>query len=411
MEKSPLRVLCLDIEGGYGGSSRSLYYLLKHVDRSLAAPEVWCKREGPVQALYRELGIPVRVEPDMPKVSSLPRFSRSLFVHTRHCLEFWRARDFRARLAREASGRFDVVHCNHEALYLLARWLRLHTKAALVMHHRTQIWNSWFARRQARIAVAACQGQVFITGRERENVARLCGSDPGGNVIFNVAELPAERPAAHGAVPRDGRFTVACLSNYSWLRGIDRLVDVARALKGMGRADVRFVMAGKTALSRSLPGELGRTAARGGDLADYATQTGVGDMFLFLGHVSEPERVLAAASVLAKPSREDNPWGRDILEALGMGLPVLACGTMDTFVTPGETGFLYPHGEDFDSGAMARDIAALADDPGRTAKLARAARERVADLCHGPSRAADLVRVWEDAARAAGRSPFSPARD
>ena len=31
----PIRVLCLDIEGGYGGSSRSLYFSLQNMDRGM----------------------------------------------------------------------------------------------------------------------------------------------------------------------------------------------------------------------------------------------------------------------------------------------------------------------------------------------------------------------------------------
>lgn len=168
-----------------------------------------------------------------------------------------------------------------------------------------------------------------------------------------MVEIPEVRPRPHEAVLRDGRFTVACLSNYSWSRGLDRLVDVAVALKKAGRTDIRFVVGGKMVLSGRLPGELGRLTQAGGSLADYATNRGVSEMFLFQGHVPEPERVLAASHVLAKPSREDNPWGRGILEALALGLPVLACGSYDKFVAPGQSGFLYPHDERFDPVRMA----------------------------------------------------------
>ena len=44
-------------------------------------------------------------------------------------------------------------------------------------------------------------------------------------------------------------------------------------------------------------------------------------MFVFLGHVSEPERVLAGCNVLARLSRENNPWGRDVIEALKARFP------------------------------------------------------------------------------------------
>jgi len=39
---APLRVLCLDIEGGFSGFSRSLYESVRDRDKTQAAVEVWC---------------------------------------------------------------------------------------------------------------------------------------------------------------------------------------------------------------------------------------------------------------------------------------------------------------------------------------------------------------------------------
>lgn len=394
----PLRVLCLDIEGGYGGSSRSLYYLLKYVDRDRVSPEVWCKREGPIQPMYESLGIPVQVEPRLPKVSSLPRLSRSAYAHLRFVPEFLASNSMRARLVSEINSRFDIVHFNHEALYLLAWWLRGRTEATFAMHNRTYFGTTWFARRQARRLVRDSDVNIFITEREREDVRQLSGWT-GGVVIHNVVEPPAADLTPHALIPLDRRFTVACLANYDWLRGIDRLVDVAVQLRDAGRSDIRFVVAGKLDLAGRLPGLLGEIAVRGGTLSDYAMARGVGHMFQFLGHVSNPERVLAASNVLAKPSREDNPWGRDILEALSMGRPVFACGTYEKFVKPGVSGFLYPHHEGFSAEAMAGDILRLADNPQQLKAMGIAARERVREACDGHLCAADLMSVWEQAHR------------
>lgn len=393
MTPDPLRVLCLDIEGGYGGSSRSLFYLLRHVNPAHNRIEVWCRRQGPIVQKYNEIGLPVRVVPELPKVSALPRLSRSAWAHLRYTVDFIRSREFRKSLVEEINSRFDVVHFNHEALYLLASWLRRRTSAAFVMHNRTQLWDTGFARMQARRLVADNDVNVFITERERENIRKLTGWS-GGQVIHNVVELPVVKPAPHAAIPMDSAFRVACLSNFSWGRGIDRLVEVAVALKTLGRGDVRFVVAGATKLSGSLPGRLGELAAKGGSLKDYADDRGVCDMFVFLGHVDNPESVLSACHALVKPSREDNPWGRDILEALSFGLPVLACGSYEKFVEPGVSGYLYPHDDRFNPDRVAADIATLASDSELAHRMSAAARDKVIAECNGPSRAADLAETW-----------------
>ena len=392
MSAQPLKVLALDIEGGHGGSSRSLFNTIRHLDFNEVAVEVWCKREGAVRQAYEDLGVTCRITPGMPKVSALPRFSRNAYVHLAFMREFMAARGFRAELA-EASKDFDVLHFNHEALAWLGSWLRPRTEAALVFHNRTMLWRSVFARMQIRAMDRAADRLVFITENERDNVRRL-GAKTAGDVVYNPVQIFTDAPRPHEALAREGRFKVCCLSNYAWNRGVDRLVEVAEALKSMGREDVVFAVAGDMALSSSLPGDLGETARRGGDLGDYALDRGVGDMFLFLGHVPDPERVLSACDVLVKPTRESNPWGRDILEAMAMAKPVISCGTYNAFVINSETGYLL---KEYKAAEFADRITELADDPKRVGAMGAKAREIVREKCHGPDKAAELTRIWKSA--------------
>ena len=114
----------------------------------------------------------------MPKVSSLPRFSRNLAVCGRFAFDWLRAGGFRRRLAA-AAGAVDVVHFNHEALFVLARWLRPRSKAAFVGHIRNNLWDTAFARRQNQILANTLDQLVFITENERATFERLVGLAEG----------------------------------------------------------------------------------------------------------------------------------------------------------------------------------------------------------------------------------------
>jgi len=391
---APLKVLCLDIEGGHGGSSRSLYYLLKHLDRTAVAPSVLCRRAGPIQDRYRDIGIPVALMPEMPKASALPRLSRNLIQLAGHAREFVQARGALARLAEQAGG-YDVVHFNHEGLAGLAWWLRRRCGRPQTMHIRTNVMPSAVARAQMRIISRAVDAVAFITANEERTFRSLGGTAPG-RVIYNVVE-PGGDAAPHPDVPRDGRLVVASLSNAAHIRGTDRLLDVAEALLRAGRRDVLIVVAGDMRLAGGWPEPLAGVARAGGTLVDVVRQRGLQDFFLFLGHVPDPERVLAASDLLIKPTRHDDPWGRDILEALAAGKPVLSVGRDQTIVETGVTGFLQL---EVDAAQLAREIVGIAEDRARLVRLSAAARQRVALLCDGTARARDLAQLWIEAAAA-----------
>lgn len=388
-----LRILCLDIEGGYGGSSRSLYEILRHIDRSQVEPVVWCRKEGPVQDQYRACGIETRIMPEMPTITALPKLSRNLYTFGRFVLTDWpRSRSFRGAL-KNAAARFDLIHCNHESLFLVSRWLAPRISIPITFHIRTNLWNSAVARFQVRTISNSAANTVFITENERDTFQRHLGAEPNGAVIYNPAAPPSVPPAPYPGIDDDGRLRLACLSNFSWGRGVDRLVDLAESLAAIGRRDILFVVAGNMQLTASIPGELGRVARRGGTLADYAAARGVADMFMFLGHVKEPECVLAGCDALIKLSREANPWGRDIIEALAMSRPAISLGRWDGFIGNGETGILH---ETFEPEALAADIAALADNRERLAAMGRAGRDRIALLCDPSARAGDMARFWQE---------------
>lgn len=395
-ETRPLRALCLDIEGGYGGSSRSLYESIRHLDTAKAAAEIWCRREGPIQQRYQAIGVTARVTPTMPRFSALPRLSRNIYAAARAALEFRRAGPFLTDLQREAA-RFDVIHFNHEALFPTARWLRHRTDRPLTMHIRTNLLDTPFARFQIRSISNTVDHLIFITENEAETFRRLGGRPRAASVIYNIVDVPEAPPPLHPAIPADGRLKIACLSNYSYARGLDRLVDVADVLARRGRR-VLFVMAGQMALTGSMPGLLGALGRQGGSLSDFAAARGRSDMFQFLGHVREPESVLAACDALAKPTRENNPWGRDTLEALALGKPVLTCGRYAVFVEDGVTGVLQP---EFDANRLADAIMRLDDNRALARRMGEAGQARVRALCDGRSRAQDLRAVWDAQRRAA----------
>ena len=152
-------------------------------------------------------------------------------------------------------------------------------------------------------------------------------------------------------------------------------------------------MAGDMRVSASESKMLVGTSGKIKWLFEYAEQRGVSESFHFLGHVDNPETVLETCDVLAKPTREYNPWGRDILEAMGAGLPVMSVGTYEKFVQSDETGLLQP---EFDARSAAEWLVQLNENRSHLEKLGKSAHARVRQLCDAGQSAESLLGFWRN---------------
>ena len=398
-----LRILCLDIEGGHGGSSRSLLSSLGALPRQAAVVEVVCRRGGWIESAYADIGIHCSIDPTMPTFTTLDRGSRNFFDGFQFLLRRWpQSAAFRRRLLEKLET-VDLIHCNHISLFMLARWLKWQRpNVPITMHIRTQPSPTIAARWQAQIAAKTCDGLIHISENEQAHFAALATDQrrPQEAVIYNpVAANEHSSSAAHllhPRIPRDGRLIVTCLSNFAYARGVDRLVRMAQSVPPELKENILFVVAGDITLNGKLPPHLARIAKHGGSLADYAMKVNVSNQFLFLGHVNEPSAVLAASDVLLKPTRGDNPWGRDILEAMANELTVASVGRYKRFVETSQTGLLQ---DTFDAQEVADWLTKLHDDRDHLSVLGRKAKVRIVTLCDPADRARDILKFWHDVAR------------
>ena len=88
-----------------------------------------------------------------------------------------------------------------------------------------------------------------------------------------------------------------------------------------------------------------------------------------MGFTKAPEAELKSAFCLLRPSLDSDPWGRDVIEAVSAGIPVLATGAFEGVVVHRRTGFLF---EPFDPVSMAATIQELSTDEDRYRKVSRA---------------------------------------
>ena len=332
-----MNILFLDKEGGYGGSSRSLHYMVKNLDHEKIVPSILLREEGPIIKEYGRIGINTVVCKCMPIYKPSKRKNIIILLLFLLKAPFF-IRSYRYLCRTIADRKIGIVHMNHDSFFVYGLLLKIFKKQKIVFHIRTQFPDNIFARVQARIIVRIADYIVFISENEHQIFLRFTGGSlPHYSVIYNPAETLPELsclPDPQLDCPPN-TFKVLYLGNLDHNKGADRLLEVAQEIKARNITDVIFIVCGKDRKET-----IGQAAS---SLVEEAESAGVSDYFRFMGHQPIPELFLKNSDILIRLSRGNDPWGRDIIEAMVHGKPVLATGTFEGFVRPGITGYLlYP---------------------------------------------------------------------
>jgi len=120
----------------------------------------------------------------------------------------------------------------------------------------------------------------------------------------------------------------------------------------------------------------------------------------FLGQRSDVDRLYAAMDLFVLASHREG-FPRAAMEATAMGLPVVATDIRGCrqVVDPGVTGLLVPVG---DPAALAAAVAAIGDDQGRRAAMARAARHRALERFDEDRVVATVLATYREVAARKG---------
>jgi glycosyltransferase involved in cell wall biosynthesis len=281
-----------------------------------------------------------------------------------------------ARLAAlMARTRPRVVHTHTSKAGFLGRFAARLTRVPVVIHHpHGHVFYGYWGHRRTRLyirlerlAARWCDRIVTLTDREAgEHRERGIGRPeqfvtvPSGvpTATIRAAALPRAAARRELGLPLSA-FVVAGLGRLVPVKGFDLLVAALPALR-RDVPDAIVVLLGDGP-------ERGALEAR-------ARALGVADRLRLVGARPEAWRVLAAADVLAAPSRNEG-MGRALVEAMAVGVPVVgtAVGGIPEVVADGTCGRVVAGG---DVGALAAALADLGRDPALVRKYGDAAAHR-----------------------------------
>jgi glycosyltransferase involved in cell wall biosynthesis len=270
----------------------------------------------------------------------------------------------------QASRRTHVVVSGSELgialiFSFLAARLTRRPFAVLVHSRPSEAMVDWSPRWQHRAVrwihrhsdALTCVSDRIVTDLVSAGVSpELIRVVPNGIDVDTVRQLANQPPAV---VRSSSRRTVLAVGRLSREKGFDLLIRAHRLLCDIGTVPHRIVLLGD-----------GPDRAK---LANLADSLGVGDSVVFAGFQTNPLPDIASADVLCMPSRYEG-FPLVLLEALALGVPVIASPSGGELLAEGSYGVIVP-AESPESLASAIDEHLR--DPARLCTLAERGPDRV----------------------------------
>lgn len=339
-----MRIVSITPDIDSGGAAKSLFVLARALaDKghslcimSIAKPSRTRKK---VEALL-DMGVDVRF-------FNIPYFPIKLIVCP---IPFWknvgrtlaRLGEFKRLAAEVRAFAPDLIHYNS--------YTTLHIASALpgykaVLHAREVLVEPALSLPVTKLLMKSrIERIIAISPEEGEQASRLFSLP-----VSTVFNSPL-KPLRHAPLPEDGPLVFGAFSHITPIKGQLELVRACAAAAGGLR--------GANAQVRIWGGAVGIHQDYYDSVAGEIEKNGLGDIVEFRGFTDQPEEEMRKCHLIVRPDATGQPWGRDVIESLSMGRPVLATGSRQTFIQSGVNGMLVPP-RDVD--ALARALVRLAD--------------------------------------------------
>lgn len=382
----PRRILFVHTTSEIGGSDVSLAGIVERLDRARFDPLVALPADGPLVARLEQAGARVFILPRMKKLTSRKgRAWLALF-----------AANYPAGVASLASlirrERVDLVHTNtiHNLYGCVAARL---TGRAHVWHVREIVWQNRALLKIEQAMAASMSDRVIVTSAAvREAFERGRAGRAAIVRIDNGVDVARFAPGVSDLVRRDFGIDpaaplIGAAARMDVWKGLEDFIEAA-AIVRRSRPDARFVIAG---------GAIEGLAAYEAELRSRAHARGLDGVLFFAGWRYGPGAMPAfhqSIDVFVLPSREPEPFGLVVLEAMACAKPVIATahGGPLEIVRHGETGLLVTPR---DPQALAAGVLDVIGDPARQAAYGRAGRARVVEA-YAIERTVDRLQLLYD---------------
>lgn len=372
-DQAPTRILF--IEGNeddtVGGSHHSMFDLVRLLDRTRFTPIVCFYRDNVFTGRLRSLGVEVLIVEDR-RSEELAARRRSGRAGT--LTSVIRGIVWRRRLLAEHG--IQLVHINNTPLIGVDDWLpaaKLQRIPIISMARGHPVKTGWRVRRLSRGFDRVVAVSHYIAAKLAEDgipPGRIVTVHNGIDLAGMKARVTIPRAATRAALGlADETVAVLMIGNIRQWKGQHVVLDAVAALAPSVRERLHVLFLGtQSDIDQAYRASLDAQVAAGG-LSRHIT---------FLGWRDDVANYIAAADVCLHASVIAEPFGRVVVEAMGLGVPMVASllGGPSEVITE-STGRLF---DPADPAALARILTELVEQPALRATLGSAGERRAHDF-------------------------------
>jgi glycosyltransferase involved in cell wall biosynthesis len=323
------KILHIDIEDGFGGSSRSLSLLIKHRRFKFFKSEIWVARNGPGLNRYRSYGNKCIINNNIKFLIPLRRNNfKNIIVSTFKIFNL-------LKLSKQIiKSDFDLIHLNHDGLLLLAFFLKYFKyNKKIVLHKRYIFPNNFYGKLFANL-YSFVDGIICISKMERDNLLKLY---PNYNKKLCIINNPSPLELLNNkiSIKKKKSFKALYLGTLNHFKAADRIIDLAHQTNKIN-LPIKFSIFGKEPRKSLFKNkELSRNLLNK-KIKEFKLEKKV----KIYKETDKPEDKLIENDILIRPSRKNDAWGRDIIEAMSAGLFIISTGKEGIFLKNNINGIL-----------------------------------------------------------------------
>ncbi len=327
------KILFIDHESGHGGSSISLYNKIKLISNKDYDISIILRQKSYLEKKYKKINVKVYYL-KIPTITSLASLFSNITYFFKFFLKFIIFNQKNRKIYRKLNE-FDLIHLNHENLYWFLREIKLRTKSKVTISIRTILKESFISRLQSNIINNYADKKLFISKINLKKFNDLVKIKKKNNFVLENFYL--EKTKNFRFIKKKSYkkiFNIISISNYSNDRGLDRIIYIAKLFQKKKIKNILFTFLGDYKIKSLKNFILNKEK----NLKILAKKNNVKNVKI-LGHKKNIVKYLDKSNILLYLARTDSAWGRNIIEALSNGVPVIATGTTNTLIKNGKNGY------------------------------------------------------------------------